>query len=142
MILKKRKVLLIFIGIILFLFYSPFKYFKAHTNIESQNRINKKNINGFTVKNETEIKGISWNEKEINLENDTRFKVNKSSVLNFGIYSRITKEISFERIVNNELIRTVMKAESKIWGLGKLSAKKNNFNKIINDKIDEIFSKT
>ena len=140
MILKKRKIFLTFIGTILFLFYSPFTYFEAHTNIESQNKLNEININGFTEKNETHKKGIYWNEKEISLKNDRRIKVNKSSVLNFGVYSKITKEISFERIVNNQLTKTILKAESKVWGLGKLSVKKNNFNNIIKKKIDEIYS--
>lgn len=56
MILKKRKVFLIFIGIILLLFFSPFNYFKTNTNIETQNILNHKNINGSTTNIETYIK--------------------------------------------------------------------------------------
>ncbi|MCL5130623.1 hypothetical protein M4I23_19620 [Algibacter sp. L4_22] len=140
MILKKRKGFLIFIGIILFLFFSPFTYFKAHTNIETQNKLNEKNINGSTTKIDTHKKGISFNEKENELGNDARFKVTKSSMLNFGIYSKIAKEISFERVINDETIKTLIKAESEIWGLGQSNVKKNNFNDIIKDRIDKIYA--
>jgi len=139
MILKNRKVFLIFIGIILFLFFSPFNYFKTDTNIETQNKLNNKNINGSTTKIETHKKGISWNEKEIDLKNDNRFTVNKSSLLNLGIYSKLTLELTLERLVDNEKIKTNIKAESIIWGLGKLRNKKNDFNNSIIKRIDEIY---
>ncbi|WP_282072939.1 hypothetical protein [Polaribacter atrinae] len=89
---KKRKGILIFIGMLLFLFYSPIAYFKAHTNIETQNSINEKNINGSNTKIDTYSKGISWSVKETTLKNDSRFKVNLSSVLNLGIYTKIKKK--------------------------------------------------
>lgn len=139
---KKRKGILIFIGMLLFLFYSPIAYFKAHTNIETQNSINEKNINGSTTKIDTHSKGISWSVKETTLKNDSRFKVNLSSVLNLGIYTKIKKKISLERMVNNELIKTVVIIESEIWGLGRLSLKKNNLNNSIKTRIDQIYSET
>ena len=137
---NKRTVFLILIGIIFFLFYSPFSYYKAHTKIEYQNKLNERNINGFTAKIETHKKGISWNEKEIDLKNDTRFTVNKSSLLNLGIYSKLSLEISRDRLVNNEKVMTNMKAESIIWGLGNFRNKKNVFNNSIIKKINEIYS--
>ncbi|MFI1745467.1 hypothetical protein [Thalassobellus sediminis] len=140
MILKKRKVLLIFTGIILLHFFSPFYYFKTNTNIETQNKLNDKNVDGSTTKIESHIKGISWNEKEIDFKNDNRFTVNKSSLLNLGIYSKLTLELSLERLVGNKKIKTNVKAESIIWGLGKLRNKKNNFNNSIIKRIDEIYS--
>ncbi|MDO7172525.1 hypothetical protein [Mariniflexile sp. AS56] len=135
---KRKKILLILTGIILLISFSPITYFNARTNIETNNKKNHKHY-GSTTKHYTYKKGISFNEKENELENDGRFKVTKSSMLNFGIYSIFAKEISFERVINNETVKTLIKAESEIWGLGQSNLKKNNFNDIIKDRIDEIY---
>ncbi len=45
-------------------------------------------------------------------------------------------------MVNNELIKTVVIIESEIWGLGRLSLKKNNLNNSIKTRIDQIYSET
>lgn len=140
--MKKRTLILIVIGIVLFITYSPIIYFEAQTNIEAINSINYKKVNGFRAKVESHKKGVSWNQQEIKLEDDKRIKVNKSTVSNFAFYSKISKEISFERTVNNEIVETVMNVESEIWGLGALKTKENNFNDIIKRKVDEIFLKS
>jgi len=139
---RKRKVLFIFIGAILFLFFSPITYCKTYTTIDTQNKSNETDINGSTTETEAYQFGIGLigSEKDQDLKNNDRFIVNRSLVLNFGIYSKLTKELSFHRIINNEKVKTIIKAESHAWGLGRLSIKKNIFNKLIEKRIDDIYS--
>lgn len=115
--------------------------FKTKTKIDIQNKINGKNINGSKIKIDSNVNGISWNQKGINLKNDNRLIINNFSLLHLGIYSKITLKLSFERLVNNEIIKTDVKVESVINGIGNLKNKKNHFNSIIIKRIDEIYSK-
>ena len=141
MIFKTKGIYLILIGIIFVIIFGPFNNFKTKTKIDIQNKINGKNINGSKIKIDSNVNGISWNQKEINLKNDNRIIINNFSLLHLGIYSKITLKLSFERLVNNEIIKTDVKIESVINGIGNLKNKKNHFNSIIIKRIDEIYSK-
>ncbi len=138
---KKRNILIGIIIFIIILFFSPIFYFKSKTDLTTQNKIDNTNIDGSRTNTVTETKGISINEKVKDLENDPRIKVVNSSVLNFGIYTILKKELILNRIVDNQKIETIVNAECDVWGLGKLSIKKNSFNKILEKRIDEIFEK-
>lgn len=140
---KKRRYLIIIVVIII-LFFGPFAYFKNHVTIEVGNKSTKIQFGfmtqyGSKTKVEKHNFGFYLNQKALNLEDDKRIKVVNSSVLNLGLYSRITKEISFQRVVNNDTIYTQITAISKSWGLGKISVRKNAFKDILREIIDKEF---
>jgi hypothetical protein len=137
--LKKRKVVLVFIGIVLLLFLIPFNFFKANIFIEFRNELNDRNINTSIKRNVNYIIGSFSNEKEIELKKDNRLTVNKSSILDLGIYSKLMLELTLQSLVDGEKIKTNIKAKSVVWGFGKLKIKENNFKKTIIKRIDELY---
>ncbi len=123
----KNKGFRIFIIIVVVIFLSPFACFKASTSITTHC---KTETESFDKKIEIKAANIGFflDVEEINLD-----MVTQSSVLILGLYSSMTKEIIFEKIIDNEIVKMNVSAKSTIWGLGNIGIRKNNFNAVLRE---------
>ncbi|WP_147676015.1 hypothetical protein [Algibacter pacificus] len=132
----KKKQLIIFVVLILLIYFNPINLFKLHSEIKITTE-REKNGSNTKVNNSLYYTGFHVNPKEQVIIYPKGATVESASVLNYGLYLKISKEITFKKKVKGIPENIHFTAHASIWGLGNTVVKTNSFNKTLQEVIDK-----